>query len=101
MSVKIGNMSPELANAIRDYILQQTGKIVTITTMDYSLINNRIHFIVDGKGSYRLNIVKGTISRPTHVGYSRVIRTNSILSGLNKLNVIRALLNQPAISSLT
>lgn len=100
MSVIVGTMSFELSNAIQEYLLQQTGKNLTISYTDYSLINNRIHFIVDNKGAYRLNIVKGTISRPSHVGYSRVVRSNSIISGINKLNSIRLLLDHSAITTL-
>ena len=91
MSVSVGIMSPELVTAIQDFIRQQTGKNITVSNLDYSYFNNRLHFLVDGASNYRINFVKGTISRPSEVGYSRVPRINDIESGSEKLAVIKSL----------
>ena len=92
MTAITGTMSPELAVAIQDFIHQQTGKTVTLTSLDYSFFNDRIHFLVNGGGNYRINIVKGTISRPNGIAYSRVPRCNTIESGAADLEVIKSLL---------
>ena len=94
INVQVSTMSPELIEAIQNYIQHQTGNPVVISNIDYSLFNDRIHFIVDGKGHYRLNLVKGTISRPTGGGYSRVIRVNSIESGESDLAIIKSLITK-------
>lgn len=92
INVQVSTMSPELVEAIQNYVYHQTGKPVVISNVDYSLFNNRVHFLVDGKGNYRINLIKGTISRPSDGGYSRVVRINSIESGESGLAIIKSLI---------